>query len=168
MTPRAPRPTADDQPTTSVDFINDGRTFSCSVAPRRASESALWWWFRVSSDAGNRYAPFLAESDDTPTSVQARIVAYYDDLLAPRHRRRRRRPAERGTAPAPSAGVRQRRRYFAGSSFTRTFRIHTSLPRLCCWKAKCPFVCVFFSSTKSTVVLPFTLMVMWLPTAVTS
>jgi hypothetical protein len=83
MTPRAPRPTADDQPTTSVDFINDGRTFSCSVAPRSASETALWWWFRVSSD-GSRYAPFLASSDDTPASIQSRIVAYYDDLLARR------------------------------------------------------------------------------------
>ena len=83
MTSRALRSTTD-RTTTSVDFIDGGRTFSCSVAPRRASESALWWWFRVSSDAGNRYAPFLAESDDTPTSVQARIVAYYDDLLARR------------------------------------------------------------------------------------
>jgi hypothetical protein len=106
MTPRAPRPTADDQPTTSVDFINDGRTFSCSVAPRRASESALWWWFRVSSDAGNRYAPFLAESDDTPTSVQARIVTYYDDLLARRAapsvpRWQRARPAAPATPATP-------------------------------------------------------------------
>jgi len=83
MSSRAIRPTAD-QTTTSVDFIDGDRTFSCSVAPRRASESALWWWFRVSSDRGNRYAPFLADSDDTPSSVQARIVAYYDDLLARR------------------------------------------------------------------------------------
>jgi hypothetical protein len=83
MTPPAPRSTTS-QTTTSVDFIDAGRTFSCSVAPRRASESALWWWFRVSSDAANRYAPFLAESGDTPASVQARIVAYYDELLVRR------------------------------------------------------------------------------------
>jgi hypothetical protein len=107
MTPPAPRSTTS-QTTTSVDFIDAGRTFSCSVAPRRASESALWWWFRVSSDAGNRYAPFLAESDDTPTSIQARIVAYYDDLLARRAapsvpRWQRSRPATPAAAPATPA-----------------------------------------------------------------
>lgn len=108
MTPRALRST-DDQTTTSVDFIDGDRKFSCSVAPRRASESALWWWFRVSSDAANRYAPFLAESDDTPTSVQARVVAYYDDLLARRAapsvpRWQRARPeAPRPEAPATPA-----------------------------------------------------------------
>ena len=32
--------------------------------------------------------------------------------------------------------ARRARRYDFGSSFTCTFRIHTSLPRLCCWKAK--------------------------------
>ena len=82
MTPRALR-SAIDQSTTSVEFIDADRTFSCSVAPRSASESALWWWFRVSTDA-SRYAPFLAASDDTPMSVQTRVVAYYDDLLARR------------------------------------------------------------------------------------
>jgi hypothetical protein len=109
MTPRALRPT-DDQTMTSVDFIDAGRTFSCSVAPRRASESALWWWFRVSSDAQNRYAPFMAESDDTPSSIQARIVAYYDDLLARRAapavpRWQRARPAAGATPAAGAAPV---------------------------------------------------------------
>ena len=83
MTPRTAR-AAHGQSTSSLDFIDGDRRFSCSVAPRRASEDALWWWFRVSTDAGNRYAPFLAADDDTPTSVQARVVAYYDDLLARR------------------------------------------------------------------------------------
>ena len=105
MPPRAARPTTD-QTTTSVDFVDGGRTFSCSVAPRHASDSALWWWFRVSSDAGNRYAPFLAGSDDTPASVQARVVAYYDELLVRRAapavpRWQRGRPA--APAPAPVA-----------------------------------------------------------------
>jgi len=108
MAPRTLRSTAD-QTTTSVDFIDAGRTFSCSVAPRRASDSALWWWFRVSSDAANRYAPFLAESDDTPTSVQARVVAFYDDLLARRAapsvpRWQRARPANAGDSSAGRAG----------------------------------------------------------------
>ena len=83
MTPRTAR-AAIDQSTTNVEFVDADRRFSCSVAPRRASESALWWWFRVSTDASNRYAPFLAANDDTPMSVQERIVAYYDDLLARR------------------------------------------------------------------------------------
>jgi hypothetical protein len=105
MTPQAPRPVAGQ--TTSVEFVDAGRTFICSVAQRRASESALWWWFRVSSDAGNRYAPFLAESDDTPASVQARIVAYYDDLLARRAapsvpRWQRARPAAPAAPAAPT------------------------------------------------------------------
>ena len=105
MTPRAPRPTADDQPTTSVDFINDGRTFSCSVAPRRASESALWWWFRVSSEERSRYAPFRAEASDTPESVQPRIVRFYDELLERRAAPPRpywRRGAQPGAAAAPA------------------------------------------------------------------
>ena len=106
MTPQTPRPIAG-QSTTSVDFVDAGRTFSCSVAPRRASESALWWWFRVSSDAGNRYAPFMADSDDTPASVQARIVTYYDELLAARAapsvpRWQRARPAAPAAASAPA------------------------------------------------------------------
>ena len=83
MPPSTQRSAIDQKTTTSVEFIDAGRTFSCSVAPRSASESALWWWFRVSSD-GSRYAPFLAANDDTPASIQARIVAYYDDLLARR------------------------------------------------------------------------------------
>ena len=109
MTPQAPRSAAA-QTTTSVDFIDAGRTFSCSVAPRRASESALWWWFRVSSDAGNRYAPFMAGSDDTPTSVQARIVTYYDELLAARAapsvpRWQRARPVVPAAPAAPATPV---------------------------------------------------------------
>jgi len=83
MPPSTQRSAIDQKTTTSVEFVDAGRTFSCSVAPRSASESALWWWFRVSSD-GSRYAPFLASSDDTPASIQSRIVAYYDDLLARR------------------------------------------------------------------------------------
>jgi hypothetical protein len=107
MTPQAPRSTIG-QTTTTVDFVDAGRTFSCSVAPRRASESALWWWFRVSSDAGNRYAPFMAGSDDTPASVQARIVTYYDELLAARAapsvpRWQRARPAAPAAASAPAS-----------------------------------------------------------------
>ena len=67
----------------SLAFTDHDRTFTCTVAPRRASESVLWWWFLV-SDGTSRYAPFIAASDDTAQSVQARVVAYYDDHLARR------------------------------------------------------------------------------------
>ena len=68
----------------NFEFVDAGRTFSCDAAPRRPTESEYWWWFRVSTDDRNRYAPFIATPDDTPASVQARVVAYYDDLLARR------------------------------------------------------------------------------------
>lgn len=70
-------------------FVDGERTFTCSVAPRRPSDSEQWWWFVV-SDGTHRYAPFLAASSDTVESVSSRMVAYYNDYLA------------RRAAPAPS------------------------------------------------------------------
>jgi hypothetical protein len=71
-------------------FIDAGRTFTCQIGPLRASAADAWWWFDVSSEAHQRHAPFRATADDTTADVQARIVAYYDDLLA------------RRAAPAPT------------------------------------------------------------------
>ena len=68
----------------SLAFTDHERTFTCSVAPRRASEPVLWWWFSVSGGSNHRYAPFVATADDTAESVQGRIVAYYDDHIARR------------------------------------------------------------------------------------
>jgi hypothetical protein len=61
-------------------FVDGGRTFTCSVEVR-APRPEAWWWFGVSTEQHNRYAPFLASADDSQESVQKRIVAYYDDLL---------------------------------------------------------------------------------------
>lgn len=69
---------------TQLEFVDAGRTFTCSAASRAPSDSAMWWWFRVSGDDRNRYAPFRAAAEDTPASVQARVVEYYDTMLARR------------------------------------------------------------------------------------
>jgi hypothetical protein len=61
-------------------FVDGGRTFTCSVEVR-APRPEAWWWFGVSTEAHNRYAPFLAQKDDSQESVQQRIVAYYEDML---------------------------------------------------------------------------------------
>lgn len=62
-------------------FVDDGRTFTCAIEPARQPRADAWWWFRVSTDDRNRYAPFRADASDTMRSVQERIVAYYDALL---------------------------------------------------------------------------------------
>ena len=63
------------------DFVHGGRTFTCSVEPLRAASPEAWWWFRVSTDDRNRYAPFRVTPTDTQASVQSAIVAYYEDML---------------------------------------------------------------------------------------
>lgn len=65
-------------------FTSGERTFTCTVAPRRAADPVLWWWFSVAGGTNHRYAPFVALPEDTAASVQERIVAYYDDHLARR------------------------------------------------------------------------------------
>ncbi|HET7458828.1 MAG TPA: hypothetical protein VFJ74_14360 [Gemmatimonadaceae bacterium] len=66
----------------AFEFVDAGRTFVCEVEPPRATRPERWWWFQVTPDSrGQRYAPFRAEPGDTREAVQARIVAYYDDLL---------------------------------------------------------------------------------------
>jgi hypothetical protein len=68
----------------SFAFVDDGRTFTCQVEASRHARTDAWWWFVVSTEQHQRHAPFRAEADDTPAVVQARVVAYYDDLLARR------------------------------------------------------------------------------------
>ncbi len=63
------------------EFVDGERTFSCSVEKAPAAGNEAWWWFTVSTDDRQRYAPFRATSRDTQKSVRARIVAYYDELL---------------------------------------------------------------------------------------
>jgi hypothetical protein len=88
-------------------FVDGGRTFTCEVeTPRRAGADA-WWWFRVSTEQHQRFAPFRAEAADSQADVQTRIVAYYEELLRrraeparPRWQRRSDSPATPATPPA--------------------------------------------------------------------
>jgi hypothetical protein len=95
-------------------FVDAGRTFDCCVETPRHVSSALrteaWWWFHVSSEAHQRFAPFRAAPDDTPDIVRGRIVAYYDALLASRAapsatwwQRKFAAPASRATSAADPA-----------------------------------------------------------------
>jgi hypothetical protein len=94
------------------EFVDAGRTFTCVPEPlRTASREEGWWWFRVGGDTrGQRYAPFRTAAGDTEDAVHARVVAYYDDLLARRampapsnHWGRRRMTAAASLHPAPAS-----------------------------------------------------------------
>lgn len=62
------------------EFKEGGRDYSCEVERQFGQDGEHWWWFNVSGD-GQRYAPFQASRDDTRTSVQKRIVAFYEHRL---------------------------------------------------------------------------------------
>jgi hypothetical protein len=67
----------------TFEFEEGGRLYRCSVERERSARAGSWWWFDVSGDA-QRYAPFHPEPGDTKNSVRARIVGYYNALLARR------------------------------------------------------------------------------------
>ncbi len=98
----------------AFEFVDGDRTFTCSVEKTHSLGAEKWWWFRVSTDRHNKYAPFRADAKDTQKSVKARIVAYYDALLharaqpAPSYWRRGapvKPEAGKPGAPAPAAAV---------------------------------------------------------------
>ena len=95
-------------PRRSFTFEDAGRTFNARVEPLRPSGTDAWWWFDVSTEQHQRHAPFRAEPGDSLETVQARIVKYYDELLArraePAPSRWNRRPSTPGT-PAVTAPV---------------------------------------------------------------
>jgi len=68
------------------EFVDNDRTFTCQVEAAGPARTEAWWWFRVSAVKADRqrYAPFRAQASDTRASVQAAVVAFYDDLLARR------------------------------------------------------------------------------------
>jgi hypothetical protein len=68
--------------TKDFEFVEAGRTFYCSVEAPRHAGMPPWWWFRLDTGKSTRYAPFEASAKDTKQSVQARIVAYYAEVLA--------------------------------------------------------------------------------------
>lgn len=94
----------------SFAFVDDGRTFTCSceAMPRTRDD---WWWFVVSTEANQRYAPFRAETTDTEGTVRLRVVEYYDHLLVRRAEPWRgrwpngRRPTPTGETVAVTATV---------------------------------------------------------------
>ena len=92
------------QTSQSFAFVDADRTFTCVVEASRHARNDAWWWFVVSTEQHQRHAPFRAEADDTPAGVQARVVAYYDDLLArraaPAANRWNRRPVPAAATPA--------------------------------------------------------------------
>jgi hypothetical protein len=97
-------------PTSAFSFLHDGRTYTCSVEGVAEKGRGPWWWFSVSTESNQRHAPFPAAPTDTTDDVRARIVAYYEALLArraapyqnPWQTRARQRPAAGGDAqPAP-------------------------------------------------------------------
>jgi hypothetical protein len=88
------------------EFQEGGRDYSCTVEQQFGQDGEHWWWFNVSGD-GQRYAPFQASRDDTRTSVQKRIVQFYEHRLWVRAQ-----PVQRGAQfgsrpaaakPAPAA-----------------------------------------------------------------
>ena len=92
------------------EFVDNDRTFTCTVEKAHALGNEPWWWFSVSTDDRQRYAPFRAMSGDTQKSVRTRIVTYYDDLLARRaapatpywRRGPQQNGANQAAAPAPA------------------------------------------------------------------
>ena len=66
-------------------FEDAGRTYNCETASSRATPDIVWWWITVSGD-GQRYAAFPRSKGDTPASVKASVIAYYEKLLADRAR----------------------------------------------------------------------------------
>ena len=66
------------------EFEDNGRRFACSTEQLSRTNPETWWWFRVSVEANARYAPFRASRHDTPSSVQASVIDFYNALLAKR------------------------------------------------------------------------------------
>jgi hypothetical protein len=67
----------------TFDFVEHGRTYTCSIDVLREDLPERWWWLNVGGDR-SRHAPFRAEPDDTEASVRSRMVAYYEDRVARR------------------------------------------------------------------------------------
>jgi hypothetical protein len=71
----------------SLEFEDDGRTFTCEAATSPGTPGMLWWWMSVTGET-QRYAAFGAQPGDTERNVRTRILAYYAKLLEDRARPR--------------------------------------------------------------------------------
>jgi hypothetical protein len=83
------------------EFVDQGRTFYCSVEVPKQAGMSPWWWFRLDTGESTRYAPFEASPKDTKQSVQERILTYYAELLAIQARPVHQRPVWQRPAPTP-------------------------------------------------------------------
>jgi len=61
-------------------FEHGGRSYTCTPEKGSGTLNGTWWWFNVSYDQ-QRYAPFEYAKGDTQSSVQSRIIAYYEHRL---------------------------------------------------------------------------------------
>jgi hypothetical protein len=86
------------------EFVDSGRKFICSVEVPSRTGMTAWWWFRLESGETTRYAPFEASATDTRQSVQARIIAYYQQLLAIQARPAYQKPAWKKPERPAAAG----------------------------------------------------------------
>ncbi len=68
-----------------IEFTDGDRTFTCCAETSPATPGTLWWWVGVTGESA-RYAAFRAEAGDTALTLRARILAYYEQLLADRAR----------------------------------------------------------------------------------
>lgn len=95
--------------TDAFSFEHEGRTFTCCVEGTRASARGPWWWFAVSTEVHQRHAPFPALATDSEPDVRARMIAYYDALVARRNApyvsRWQGRPVNRAAAAPQSEAV---------------------------------------------------------------
>jgi hypothetical protein len=84
----------------SIEFEDDGRTFTCNAASSPATPGTTWWWVSITGET-QRYAAFRVEAGDTAPNLRPRILAYYAQLLADRARPREIRTGwGRGRPPA--------------------------------------------------------------------
>ena len=85
--------------------MDAGRKFFCKVEAPLHAGMPPWWWFRLDTSESTRYAPFEALPTDTKQSVQPRIVAYYEQVLAIKARPVHQRPVWRKPEITPPAGI---------------------------------------------------------------
>jgi hypothetical protein len=90
------------------EFAAEGRTYVCTLEERRGTDGEFWWWFSVTGDQSS-YAVFPAASADTRSSVQERVLQFYNNRVFKRSQpptrgghwgRRPPTPAD-AAAPAP-------------------------------------------------------------------
>ena len=65
---------------TPFEFEHGGRQYRAHTGHAARTPTLLWWWFAVAGD-GQKYAVCPVSPADSETSIQSRIVAYYENLI---------------------------------------------------------------------------------------